>query len=446
MPLSVLDIPPELQLSVFGSLEDLDDALYFSQTCKTLRSLFAHAKKSIERAIIVRPLSTLALNIWLTTMQTSSHVYEHDLCLSKLNEMREDLAQVYRVSGNDLPEEKRPKGHVLVKCLESKRTHGRLAETSITDIALRWQQLRYLRELYLDDLLSKEFDLFRSRFASESLSEETRAAIYEPGIIKSSDTMSRLERSRGFDRNFKARFHKSLCLHSIAIISRSIAETSRDQLISSPSHTPRDEDIDEDAAQVIADTVGVLWDKGSLDLGSKLDCLEVFDFLYIFLMRKLLPLEQLNSWTEENLDDWPYERVEHETEIESWYSFIGHAEWHLQPVDIVDLIKERAISGASYPRDKSLHMRVRGMFDVGDGGGMDWYTGFERDSMVDALRSGLRIQQFENIDRWYRWWDRPRWWDQVRLRSGRPFEVGFQSKYLSEILEYEQASHVKGEP
>lgn len=442
MPPNLVNVPPELHLSIFGFLEDLDDALYLSQTCRTLRSSFAHSKKIIEKQIIVRSLNLLTVNIWLINMQVTSQVYQYDLCLSKLNEMKEDLAQIYRTSGNKIPTDRRPKGKALLRCLNSKWGHETLTEKTIHDIAMRWQDLKYLRDLYLDDLLSKEFDLFRARFTSENLLRDTSATIVEPGFVKLSSAMSRIENSRGFDRNFKARFHQSLCLHSIAIISRSIAVASGDQGVSSDNPEP-DEDFNEDVAQDIVHTVAGLWVKASVGIGGKqtissletqIDCLEVFDFLYLFLIRKLLPLEQLGSWTERNVNDWPYALSGPEIKMESWYFFILHAGFSLQPADLAHLIRERAWSpSGNYPQDKSIYMRVRGMFDSGNAGVIDWYSDFDRISMVGALQSGRQMAPPTNEHL-------PCWWDQVRLRSGRPFQAGFQSRYLSKLRNYELAA------
>ena len=50
---TLLSIPIELQLSVFGVLLDLDDALYLSHTCHTLRLVYERHRRAIERKIIV---------------------------------------------------------------------------------------------------------------------------------------------------------------------------------------------------------------------------------------------------------------------------------------------------------------------------------------------------------------------------------------------------------
>lgn len=50
---SLTGIPGELQLNVFGALNDLDDADTLSQTCRTLRSVFLTWRRPIEKEIIV---------------------------------------------------------------------------------------------------------------------------------------------------------------------------------------------------------------------------------------------------------------------------------------------------------------------------------------------------------------------------------------------------------
>jgi len=51
-------LPSEVQLIVFGSLSDLDDAVALSRTCGHYRQLFRENKRAIARAIVVRPIFT----------------------------------------------------------------------------------------------------------------------------------------------------------------------------------------------------------------------------------------------------------------------------------------------------------------------------------------------------------------------------------------------------
>lgn len=47
------NIPPELQVSILGSCEDLDDAICLSQVCQDLRQAFHIDRRRIEKHIIV---------------------------------------------------------------------------------------------------------------------------------------------------------------------------------------------------------------------------------------------------------------------------------------------------------------------------------------------------------------------------------------------------------
>lgn len=49
----LLNFPSELQVSIFGSCEDLDDALHFSHACRDLRGVFQTHRRIIEKEIIV---------------------------------------------------------------------------------------------------------------------------------------------------------------------------------------------------------------------------------------------------------------------------------------------------------------------------------------------------------------------------------------------------------
>ena len=340
----------------------------------------------------------------------------------------------------------RPEGRTLLFLLDNMWTKKALTDEMINEISLRWREFRHLRELYLDEQISKEFQSYRANFASEDLSWEERAAIVEPGIIKSSEPTTALEQSRRFDPEFKARFHKCLCLQSIAIVGRALATASSDQRL-----YPIDNPVAKDIAKIVSD----IWCKEAvivdgaakaLSLNVKIDCLEVFDFLYMFLIRKIMPLEQLDPWTEKDVDSGPYSYDMEESfmregpadSIDRWYSLMDYSRWRLQPEDLVDLIRGQAWkTSLSYPQDKSLYMRVRGMFDDGSHGDMDWYSCFERSSMVGVLRSDHKFRMFDS--------ENPCWWDQIRIKIGSPFLLGNESKYLAELEEIEAADLCKAE-
>lgn len=57
----LVSIPTEMKVSIFGSCDDVDDALHLSQVCQNLRRVFQIDRRRIERSIIVRCDKFLAL-------------------------------------------------------------------------------------------------------------------------------------------------------------------------------------------------------------------------------------------------------------------------------------------------------------------------------------------------------------------------------------------------
>lgn len=356
-------------------------------------------------------------------------MYEYDLLLSKYLQIDQSHAAIFLKAGRDLPKEQRPKESVIVDCMNTTWTKEMVTDEVVGNIATRWRQFGCLRQLYLDDLVSKEFQDFRAQFASK-LSAEARGAIVEPGVVKSDQS----QQSHTFGHDFKARFHRSLCLHSIAIASRNIAQVA---VVDGcrPSHPKHLKDLSDQTTSEIQD----MWTKERIVIGGetrllgldiKLDCLEVFDFLYLFLLRKVLPRDRLEDWTREDLGDWPYYEGHDDDDIDTWYSFINHCRWVLQPQDLVDLIKHRAWAADShYPEDKSEYMRVRSLFDMGADNDSDWYSRFERYNLTHSLLSNDARPVYKVSE------DRC-WWDRARVNAGSPFQSGFLAKFMVERSRY----------
>ena len=165
----------------------------------------------------------------------------------------------------------------------------------------------------------------------------------------------------------------------------------------------------------------------------RLCSLEVYDFLYMFLLSEVVPLAKLGSWIDGSLEDWPYEHSESgpiektlKQTISSWVRLIAWSRWSLQPSDLVDLIRNKSWStGSRYPQDKTQYMRLRGVFDLDADGDMDFYSSITRPTIVGNLQS--------NNSLFFRDEENPTWWDQVRVKSGSPFIPGFRSRYLIEL-------------
>lgn len=273
-------------------------------------------------------------------MQTSSLVYEYDLTLSKFLEITRDIAGIYLEGGRELVLANFPNESILLDCTNTTWTKMTATDEIIGEIVSRWRQSRLLRQLYLDDVVAKEFQHFRVRFAAK-LSAESRAAIVEPGLMKSSQP----HQSHHFGHDFKARFHKSLCLHSMAIANRDIGKA---VAVNESLLHPHDY---KDCSDRISTNVCNLWSKNSvivggekrpLSLDTRFDCLEVFDFLYLFLLKKIVSRDRFEEWLVDDLGEWPYPPMSDDNNINSWHFWLQRCRRTLQPHDLLDLIEHQA--------------------------------------------------------------------------------------------------------
>lgn len=349
--------------------------------------------------------------------------------------MREELAPLYHNLGRQLPDAQKPSIRVFETCLRTEDNKEGSTDEEIQRIVLRWKRFSFLRGLYVDENISQEFDRFRTALASD-LTPEERATMVLPGFNSGSIETSHVNRMKFMQNNrfagdFKARFHRILCLHSMAVIGLHFAKISTAE--------PESEQEGHDVAEMI-DHLWIKEDvlaggkKTEFDLNTQLDGVEVFDFLYMFLLKKILPYYNLASWIGNDAGQYPFEwrvtGLPNEPELLEWYSFLCHCRKVLQPDDLVDLIENGAWRGrSSGPQNKSMYLRVRGMFEQGDQNelGFDWNTDFERSSIVRALCATLEGVLMGPED--------PCGWDHLRLRLGSPFSENSVYGYQNEIDE-----------
>jgi len=301
-------------------------------------------------------------------------------------------------------------------------TKEKMTDKVIGDIASRWRQLSYIRQLYLDDVVVKEFQHFRAQFAAD----EGLAAIVEPGVMKSSQP----KQSHHFGHDFKARFHKSLCLHSMAIASRNVAKVA---VVDGPP-----EHLIEISEQIRTDVYD-LWSKHSvviagekrlLGLDTRLDYLEVFDFVYLFLLKKVVPFDRLEDWIGQDSEHWPYSPNIADDDHELFFQLLDHCRCILHPHDLVDLIKHRAwTADAHYHQDKSEYMGVRSMFDIDTHGRRDFRSVFQRSSMLHALRPHGIVYSYTGSEGPYSW-------DLIRLDIGSPSQSDSRSIISESLAEH----------
>ena len=363
--------------------------------------------------------------------KTKSPTHEYDLCLSSFITAFEIRSQAYRREGNSLPEKDRPDPAVFKNCLNSDARRDLLSDDEIDDIAERWRRLKLLQRLYLDPRLTEEFEAWRSAFVSD-LSAGARAEILRPGINTTSNAASMHEQSQRYGPDFKGRFYKSLCLNTIAVASLQLARTCRE--------VPRDGPelgVNED----ISDATLYLWTRSrvfvngsgkDLHVCTKADNLEVFDFLYMFLLPKLV---HSFEW---NMDIGFYDDMEGlSASKQEWLGLLEDCRRCIRPSDLIDLIQHETWN-SPYPHDKYMYLYQRGMFDDGESGSFDWYTFLNRADILDGLLPMSDLRLNSTTTKSPSWWnpqttESPSWWDRLRRVVGSPFGEGFEDKYEAEV-------------
>lgn len=162
--------------------------------------------------------------------------------------------------------------------------------------------------------------------------------------------------------------------------------------------------------------------------------MEVYDFLYNFLLPKLLPLKKIHSWTEETSEIRSYGYTPDmggEEDFDGWCYFLLHCRLFLQPLDLVNLFTLQSWRShtserrAEYFRDMELYMLERGASDDEQARGVsEWQIGWERQLLSDRWDWACF---FEDVDllREYTAPEKDQWLARVRGNSGSPFHRDF---------------------
>ena len=146
----------------------------------------------------------------------------------------------------------------------------------------------------------------------------------------------RVRESRKKDHDFRARIYKALVLHSMAIAASRLGWSA-----TSPYASYME-------CILFISNAFELWHKTNVTIGGtknvlslthRHEGLETYDFLYVFLLKKLIPHNQLSSWTAE----------------------------------------------ATFPpEDRAMTCGSRGMFDTDVDSGIDWHSYHGRYAMVQT--------------------------------------------------------------
>lgn len=315
-------------------------------------------------------------------------------------------------------------------CMTSKVDKKALKDADVQEIIRRWRKFSFLRELYTDRNLFKDFESLRQRsLYASNLSPETGTPLTEPSQDHGGIETNHVEQDRLFNPSFKYCFHKCIVLHSTAIACLKFARRAINQTISPVDSFP---DLDADARK-LESIVERLWQKhatdfggesGALRLSCKIQCLEVFDFVYGFILPKVLPIErlaELTSWEgNDEQGEYPYDDIYFVQGIDLEYgrTNLFRSRRILQPQDLVELLENGAWNRTKLV-EKSMHLQTRGTF-----GNEEEKQGFWPRIRSQDLRQNPRLSNNA---------EDPCWWDIIRVRCGSSFLTESLSSYREDL-------------
>ena len=340
-------------------------------------------------------------------------MHQYDLCLSNLLHAWEDPAKLLREYDSDVPDGLRLSGSVCLDCFDKDYTNTQLTDVDVDEILKRWRKLGMIRDLYLDEAISRDFEKYIT-LCLPQWPQYLEPSGVRPIIEESPELEIQSNSILKYAPDFKARFHQSLCLHSIARASLAHAIYSRDQ-----------PDTENDSPNLISKRLSRkvidLWRKHQLVTDgppvqlwddAQFDCVEICNFLYDFLLDKVVPYSALESWTGEaagfSSNDGSADN------LDFWYSLLYQCHFMLQPLDILDLVKHKTWrADSTFPADKTRYMYDRLYFDICVQGSPNYPPWRGVGSSLQTWDAN--INQYKSGS-----------WEELRTKFGSPFKSGFR--------------------
>ena len=144
---------------------------------------------------------------------------------------------MYQQYGKEPAEEYRPSKSIFASCQNVKRQSEEYTELIVNEICVRWQTTRLLHSLYHDPNVVADFNDFRRYLPTVETGNDT-FRIVSPGGFPAMSAAQKLEgHSPDYGENSRVNFHKSLCLQSMAIATRTLAIAIHSESLVRPSVT-----------------------------------------------------------------------------------------------------------------------------------------------------------------------------------------------------------------
>ena len=320
---------------------------------------------------------------------------------------------MYRQHGKQPKAEHRPLAEDFWRCTAVERHAEEFTDVVTDEICARWQTNRVLRELYLDPAVFAEYEAFRKKFIAAPTAEDTFHIVspgFQPAIPMTQRHSNQSQLRCG--RSFSSAFHKTLCLHSLAMAMRTLV------IATNSSKALDDGTVDAALDAWDKSTVFIGHRRLELSIATRVRCLETWDFIYHFLLRKLFPPEILDQWVTACSTSFT-SRGSESYDLKDFRSyFMDRLRWGLHPHDVVKAITTQAWTiDSTFVTDKHDFMMMRGTFET---------TVLDPDVWIEDFCRTPLVMQVEPTDRWHKWEEERLYWDDCRLQLGSPFHPDFK--------------------
>ncbi|OJD20571.1 hypothetical protein ACJ73_08091 [Blastomyces percursus] len=362
----LLMLANELLLQIFKELGDIDDVLHLGQTCKHLYNLLEFGRNRLH----------------------AEH-HKYDLRLCYLIEMNQQYTSSYSTHQGSPPASSRPQSSVFWRLYAA--SEDTLSDHFTWWIVCRWQGLRLLEDLYLNQSTHSAFCCSVFPYDDEHVSNENvrynicdALAAEEPLARPPIETFQRSRTLSSFRQT--QRFYQVLTAHWFAVEALCLARVSAYPTVS-------------EQLKVFAQ-VAVIWQEGhGRTLSESLDMVEICDFVWGFLGRKIFSnVQDCPSWIqgEEDMGFFPDDE---EPENSKWDYFVKCTLQYLRPPNIIELLL-LSVWNQSWPSSKPKYLRQLGIFDTWAGTALVQDQGSSPDPWFPlGLVENSALQWFKEICR-----------------------------------------------
>jgi len=344
----MLDIPLEVMIMIFCNLQDFDDVYHLSRCCRKFHYIL-HTGATyliVMRSIIVRNTHSQS-RLCLMYLQKCSDVYENDLKLCKIIETNQAFSEIYK-SQAERPQEIGIKGQEFYDAVEVRPED--LNDERVYTIICRWQGLRVLQDLYLATTIGARYSDSTFPYVGGSDPAGTTLLTEDSVRILHVQNIAQDLPNKSFTARQTRRFYQALTAYWLGreshwSLCRSIHDTWEE-------------------LWKLGDWVDDIWSgKPKRDVLESLELIEVYDFVYGFLLRIIFPnVEMTLPWLAGN-GSFYFENGA--LDSGNWAHFVQNCRLFLQPAHIIELLAMACASTEEkWPPDKAEYLQSCGAFEI----------------------------------------------------------------------------------